>query len=149
MALVPLVMVAMNLIYALSAYPFGKLSDRMSHRQLLAIGLVILIVADLVLATNDNWGVLIAGVALWGIHLGMTQGLLARMVADSAPADLRGTAYGFFNLMSGIALLIASAVAGLLWTGIYVLCGSRVLCYYACGSSLATNSRKIKTVTVS
>ena len=115
MALVPLVMVAMNLIYALSAYPFGKLSDRMSHRQLLAIGLVILIAADLVLATNDHWGVLIAGVVLWGIHLGITQGLLARMVADSAPADLRGTAYGFFNLMSGIALLIASAVAGLLW----------------------------------
>jgi len=115
MALVPLVMVAMNLIYALSAYPFGKLSDRMSHRQLLAIGLVILIAADLILATNDNWGVLIAGVALWGIHLGITQGLLARMVADSAPADLRGAAYGFFNLMSGIALLIASGVAGLLW----------------------------------
>jgi MFS family permease len=115
MALVPLVMVAMNLIYALSAYPFGKLSDRMSHRQLLAIGLVILIAADLVLATNDHWGGLIAGVVLWGIHLGITQGLLARMVADSAPADLRGTAYGFFNLMSGIALLIASAVAGLLW----------------------------------
>ena len=115
MALVPLVMVTMNLIYALSAYPFGKLSDRMSHRQLLAIGLVMLIAADLVLATNDHWSVLIAGVALWGIHLGITQGLLARMVADSAPADLRGTAYGFFNLMSGIALLIASAVAGLLW----------------------------------
>ena len=115
MALVPLVMVSMNLIYALSAYPFGKLSDRMSHRQLLAIGLVILIAADLVLATNDHWSVLIAGVALWGIHLGITQGLLARMVADSAPADLRGTAYGCFNLMSGIALLIASTVAGLLW----------------------------------
>jgi len=87
--------------------------------------------------------------ALWGIHLGMTQGLLTRMVAYSAPADLRGRAYGFFNLMSDIALLIVSTVAGLLWTGIYVLCGSRVLCYYACGSSLATNSRKIKTVTVS
>ncbi len=115
MALVPLVMVTMNLIYALSAYPFGKLSDRMSHRQLLAIGLVMLIAADLILATHDHWSVLIAGVALWGIHLGITQGLLARMVADSAPADLRGTAYGFFNLMSGIALLIASAFAGLLW----------------------------------
>ena len=115
MALVPLVMVTMNLIYALSAYPFGMLSDRMSHRQLLASGLVILIAADLVLATNDHWSVLIAGVALWGIHLGITQGLLARMVADSAPVDLRGTAYGFFNLMSGIALLIASTVAGLLW----------------------------------
>ena len=115
MALVPLVMVAMNLIYALSADPCGKLSDRMSHTKLLALGLVVLIAADLVLATNDHWLVVVIGVALWGIHLGVTQGLLARMVADSAPADLRGTAYGFFNLMSGIALLIASGVAGLLW----------------------------------
>jgi MFS family permease len=115
MALVPLVMVAMNLIYALSAYPFGKLSDRMSHTKLLALGLVILIAADLVLATNDHWGVVIAGVILWGIHMGITQGLLATMVADTAPADLRGTAYGFFNLISGIAMLVASGVAGLLW----------------------------------
>ena len=115
MALVPLVMVAMNLIYALSAYPFGKLSDRMSHTKLLALGLVILIAADLVLAINDHWLVVVTGVTLWGVHLGITQGLLARMVADSAPADLRGTAYGFFNLMSGIALLIASGLAGWLW----------------------------------
>jgi MFS family permease len=115
MALVPLIMVAMNLIYALSAYPFGKLSDHMSHTKLLALGLVILIAADLILAINDHWCFVVIGVALWGIHLGMTQGLLARMVADSAPTDLRGTAYGFFNLMSGIALLIASGVAGWLW----------------------------------
>ncbi len=114
-ALVPLVMVAMNLIYALSAYPFGKLSDRVSHAKLLALGLVILIAADLVLATNDHWGVVIVGVTLWGIHMGITQGLLATMVADTAPADLRGTAYGFFNLISGIAMLVASGVAGLLW----------------------------------
>lgn len=114
-ALVPLVMVAMNLVYAASAYPFGKLSDRMSHTKLLALGLIVLIAADLVLATNDHWGVVIAGVALWGVHMGMTQGLLATMVADTAPADLRGTAYGFFNLMSGIAMLVASGVAGLLW----------------------------------
>jgi MFS family permease len=114
-ALVPLVMVAMNLIYAASAYPFGKLSDHMSHKTLLALGLVVLIAADLVLATNDHWGVVIAGVALWGVHMGITQGLLATMVADTAPADLRSTAYGFFNLMSGIAMLVASGVAGLLW----------------------------------
>jgi len=114
-ALVPLVMVAMNLVYALSAYPFGKLSDRMSHTKLLALGLVILIAADLVLAVNDHWAVVIAGVALWGVHMGITQGLLATMVADTAPANLRGTAYGFFNLMSGIAMLAASSVAGLLW----------------------------------
>jgi MFS family permease len=114
-ALVPLVMVAMNLIYAASAYPFGKLSDRISHKILLALGLIVLIAADLVLAINDHWGVVLTGVALWGIHMGITQGLLATMVADTAPADLRGTAYGFFNLMSGIAMLLASGVAGLLW----------------------------------
>jgi MFS family permease len=115
LALVPLVMVAMNLVYAASAYPFGALSDRMSHKKLLAVGLVVLIAADLVLATNDHWITVLAGVALWGIHMGITQGLLATMVADTAPADLRGTAFGLFNLVSGIALLIASVVAGLLW----------------------------------
>jgi len=114
-ALVPLVMVAMNLVYALSAYPFGKLSDRMSHKTLLALGLIVLIAADLVLATNDHWVVVLAGVALWGVHMGMTQGLLATMVADTAPADLRGTAYGFFNLVTGLAMLLASVLAGLLW----------------------------------
>lgn len=114
-ALVPLVMVAMNLVYSLSAYPFGKLSDRMSHKTLLALGLVVLIAADLVLATNDHWVVVLAGVALWGVHMGITQGLLATMVADTAPADLRGTAYGFFNLVSGLAMLVASVLAGLLW----------------------------------
>lgn len=115
LALVPLVMVAMNVVYSATAYPFGKLSDGMSHVKLLAMGLAILIAADLVLATDDHWTSVLLGVALWGVHLGMTQGLLARMVADAAPADLRGTAYGFFNLMSGIAMLVASVLAGLLW----------------------------------
>ena len=114
-ALVPLVMVAMNVVYAVTAYPFGKLSDRMSHKTLLAWGLVVLIAADLVLAMDDHWTTVLAGVTLWGIHMGMTQGLLATMVADTAPADLRGTAFGFFNLVSGVALLVASIVAGLLW----------------------------------
>ncbi len=114
-ALVPLVMVTMNLVYSASAYPFGKLSDRMSHRALLALGLAVLIAADLVLAMDDHWTTVLAGVALWGVHMGMTQGLLATMVADTAPAELRGTAFGFFNLVSGIAMLIASVVAGLLW----------------------------------
>ena len=115
MALVPLVMVAMNLVYSVSAYPFGKLSDRMSHSKLLALGLVVLVAADLVLANSSHWASVLAGVALWGIHMGMTQGLLATMVADTAPADLRGTAYGFFNLMSGLAMLVASGLAGWLW----------------------------------
>lgn len=76
---------------------------------------MILICADLILASNDHWKNIVAGVALWGIHMGMTQGLLATMVADAAPSDLRGTAFGIFNLLSGVAMLIASAVAGLLW----------------------------------
>lgn len=114
-ALVPLVMVAMNLIYASSAYPFGKLSDTMSHMRLLTLGLLVLIAADLVLATNDHWSIVLLGVVLWGLHMGMTQGLLATMVADTAPPDLRGTAYGFFNLASGLAMLIASVLAGFLW----------------------------------
>ena len=115
LALVPLVMVAMNVIYAASAYPFGKLADRMSHTRLLGGGLVMLVAADLVLASSSHWAVVLGGVALWGVHMGMTQGLLATMVADTAPADLRGTAFGFFNLMSGLAMLLASATAGLLW----------------------------------
>jgi MFS family permease len=114
-ALVPLVMVAMNVIYAASAYPFGKLSDSMSHTKLLALGLAVLIAADMVLATDDHLTTVLLGVGLWGVHMGITQGLLARMVADVTPADLRGTAYGFFNLMSGLAMLIASVLAGLLW----------------------------------
>ena len=114
-ALVPLVMAAMNLVYAASAYPFGKLSDDMSHRKLLAVGVVVLIAADLVLASGTHWSALLIGVLLWGLHMGMTQGLLAAIVAATAPTDLRGTAYGFFNLVSGIAMLVASGVAGLLW----------------------------------
>ena len=114
-AYVPLVMVTMNLAYSVSSYPFGKLSDRMSHGTLLSLGLIALIAADLVLASNDHWLTIAVGVSLWGMHMGITQGLLARMVADSAPVDLRGTAYGLFNLVGGIAVLIASFVAGLLW----------------------------------
>ncbi|WP_366915580.1 MFS transporter [uncultured Herbaspirillum sp.] len=115
LALIPLIMVAMNVVYAACAYPFGTLSDRMSHSTMLAFGLVALIMSDLTLAAGDHWLGLGVGVALWGVHMGMTQGLLATMVAATAPADLRGTAYGFFNLVSGIAMLLASVVAGLLW----------------------------------
>ncbi|MEZ5438189.1 MAG: MFS transporter [Lysobacteraceae bacterium] len=114
-ALVPLVMVAMNVVYAASAYPFGRLSDRINRKSLLAWGVLVLVAADLVLAMGNHWTTVLAGVALWGIHMGMTQGLLATLVADTAPADLRGTAFGVFNLVSGIALLLASAMAGLLW----------------------------------
>lgn len=112
---IPLVMVAMNLVYSLTAYPFGILSDSMSHSKMLQWGLLVLIAADIVLALSSHWSTLLAGVALWGIHMGMTQGLLAAMVAHTAPPELRGTAFGMFNLMSGIALLLASAGAGVLW----------------------------------
>jgi MFS family permease len=114
-ALVPLVMVAMNVVYALSAYPFGKLADTMSHTPLLVAGLVVLIASDVVLAHGTHWAVVLAGVALWGLHMGMTQGLLATMVAHTAPAQLRGTAFGFFNLLSGVVTLASSVIAGALW----------------------------------
>jgi MFS family permease len=115
LAWTPLVLVAMNLVYAAAAYPFGKLSDTLSHGRLLGFGLFVLIAADLVLASGPGIFNVAGGVALWGLHMGVTQGLLARMVADTAPEDLRGTAYGFFNLASGVALLLASALAGFLW----------------------------------
>ena len=115
LALVPLVMVAMNGVYAVSAYPFGRLADRMDHRTLLALGLMVLIAADLVLGSGTHWVTLLTGLALWGVHMGLTQGLLATMVADTAPSDLRGTAFGFFNLVSGVAMLLASVLAGLIW----------------------------------
>jgi MFS family permease len=114
-AWVPLVLIGMNVVYSLSAYPFGWLSDRIAHHHLLALGLVVLIAADAALAAGASGPWLWLGVALWGLHLGITQGLLATMVADTAPADLRGTAYGVFNLVSGLAMFIASALAGLLW----------------------------------
>ncbi|OGA51477.1 MAG: MFS transporter [Betaproteobacteria bacterium RIFCSPLOWO2_12_FULL_62_13] len=114
-AYVPLVLVLMNVVYALSAYPMGRLADRMSHHALLCAGLGVLVVSDLVLALAQGLGMVALGVALWGLHMGMTQGLLATMVAGAAPAQLRGTAFGFFNLVSGVAMLIASVLAGLLW----------------------------------
>lgn len=115
LALIPLVMVVMNVIYSFSAYPFGKLSDGMSHTRLLQWGLVVLVAADVVLALSTHWTGIIVGVALWGMHMGMTQGLLAAMVAKTAPADLRGTAFGLFSLVSGVGLLMASVGAGAIW----------------------------------
>ncbi|KXK00570.1 MAG: putative MFS superfamily sugar transporter [Nitrospira sp. OLB3] len=114
-ALAPLVMVAMNVMYACSAYPFGHLSDRMRHTTLLTWGLLVLIAADLVLGLSAHWSLVGIGVMLWGVHMGMTQGLLATMVAETAPADLRGTAFGIFNLASGVAMLCASLIAGVVW----------------------------------
>ena len=115
LALTPLVLVGMSVVYSLSAYPFGKLSDRVNKPRMLAGGLLVLIGADVALAMGNQGPWLWAGIALWGLHMGMTQGLIATMVAETAPEDLRGTAFGFFNLVSGIALLVASSLAGLLW----------------------------------
>jgi MFS family permease len=115
LAAVPLVLIVMNIVYALSAYPFGRLADRLPHRRLLAWGLLPLIAADALLASSAHWASVGMGVALWGLHMGMTQGLLAAMVADTSPADLRGTGFGLFNLISGVAMLLASAMAGALW----------------------------------
>lgn len=115
LAWAPLVLIAMNVVYALGAYPFGRLADRMSHRALLAMGLVVLVAADVALAVADSGFLLWTGILLWGLHMALTQGLLAAMVADTAPAVLRGTAFGVFNLASGVAMLVASVLAGLLW----------------------------------
>jgi len=115
LAWAPLVLVCMNVVYALAAYPAGKLADRMHHRTLLGVGLVCLLAADLVLAQSSHLAWVAVGVGLWGLHMGLTQGLLATMVADTAPEARRGTAFGCFNLVSGLALLIASALAGWLW----------------------------------
>ena len=115
LAWTPLVLIGMNVVYAAGAYPFGKLADRVNHNTLLAGGLLMLIVADGLLAYTNQGVWVWAGIGLWGAHMAMTQGLLATMVADTAPPDLRGTAYGFFNLLSGLAMLIASGLAGLLW----------------------------------
>ncbi|MFV3383054.1 MULTISPECIES: MFS transporter [Pseudomonas] len=113
----PAVLVLMALAYSLSAYPAGALSDRVGRRGVLMMGLGLLIAADLALALLPGWAGLAVGVLVWGLHLGFTQGIFSALIADSAPANLRGTAFGLFNLLSGVALLIASVMAGLLWDG--------------------------------
>ena len=115
LAWAPAVMVGMNLVYALSAHPFGKLADRMDRTVLLIAGLAALVLADLLLAWGGGLVGIALGVAFWGLHMGMTQGLMSAMVADSAPARLRGSAFGIFNLASGVAMLAASVIAGVLW----------------------------------
>ncbi len=114
-ALVPMVFVVMNVVYAVSAYPAGTLSDRMDRRIILAIGFVVLIAADAVLALATGIWLVMAGTVLWGLHMGLTQGLLAAMVVDTTPPKIRGTAFGIFNLVTGVALLGGNLVAGLLW----------------------------------
>ena len=112
----PLIMVVMNVVYAGLAYPAGVAADRLSARTLLVFGLGVLVVADTVLAMSASPCVAFIGAAFWGLHMALTQGLLSKLVADTAPAELRGTAFGFFNLVSGAALLLASVIAGTLWS---------------------------------
>jgi MFS family permease len=117
LGLVPAVMIVMNVVYAVIAFPAGAAADRFSARGLLIVGLAMLVAADLALAAAASPLVLFAGAALWGMHMGLTQGLLSKLVADTAPAELLGTAFGVFNLVSGVALLLASVIAGALWSG--------------------------------
>jgi MFS family permease len=113
---VPLVLVVMNALYAGAAYPAGAAADRVRPRALLLLGLALLMAADVVLALATSPPVVLAGAALWGLHMAFTQGLLSKLVADTAPAELVGTAFGIFNVVSGGALLLASVIAGSLWS---------------------------------
>lgn len=115
LTLVPLVLVTMNLVSASTAFPFGKFAERFEHRRLLASALVVLIAADVCLAVDAHWGLTLLGVALWGLQLAMTQGLMSALVADAVPAELRATAFGLFGAITGAATLLASVTAGALW----------------------------------
>ncbi|MBT9470820.1 MAG: MFS transporter [Phenylobacterium sp.] len=115
-ALLPVVMVVMNVVYSIVAAPAGSLSDRIDRRVLLIAGLACLFLADVILALGDGVASVLAGVALWGLHMGLTQGMLAALVVDTAPGHLRGTAFGLFNLASGVTMLAASILAGVLWS---------------------------------
>lgn len=112
---VPTVLVAMNIVYALAAYPAGVLSDRFDRKKMLAIGLILLGCADLALAMIPNIAGIAVGLVLWGLHMRLTQGLFATLVADASPPELRGTAFGCFNLSAGLSMLVASLIAGWLW----------------------------------
>jgi MFS family permease len=118
MAYVPTIMVVMNLVYAACAYPAGAAADRFAARTLLVFGLGVLIIADILLAMATSWAIALLGAAFWGLHMAFTQGLLAKLVSDAAPARLRGTAFGVFNLVTGGALLLASVIAGSLWSAL-------------------------------
>jgi len=141
LAWIPGVMVAMSLAYSLSAYPAGRLSDRLDRRLLLALGMTLLIAADLVLALGQSVRSVFLGVAVWGLHMGFTQGILAAMVSETAPSSLRGTAFGVFNLACGLCVLLASALAGWLWdrfgasttflAGTALVSVPLLLCWYA------------------
>jgi MFS family permease len=113
--LVPMIMIVMNVVYAASAYPAGIASDHLSRRMMLCAGLAMLVLADLTLAFASTPWQVFTGAGIWGLHMGFTQGLFNKLVAGSAPAELRGSAFGIFNLVSGLALFLASVIAGSMW----------------------------------
>ncbi len=129
LALAPLVLVVMNIVYSASAYPIGRFSDGRNRLHLIAAGLVILIAGDLLMAYSNNLWTLALGIIFWGLHMGFTQGLLAALIADTAPQHLRGTGFGLFNLITGFMILAASVIAGALWQGF----GSSVTFYAGAG----------------
>jgi MFS family permease len=147
LALAPLVLVVMNIVYSAAAYPLGALSDRVDRKLMLGLGFAVLIAADIVLAVAPTLIIVMIGVALWGLHMAITQGLLSALVADSAPQQLRATAFGFFNFASGIALLLASLIAGFLWETIgpsaTFMAGA---CFTALGLAVLFLTRRAKPV---
>jgi MFS family permease len=143
-ALIPAVLVLMNVVYALASLPAGIIADRPGGRgRVLILGLLLLIGADFVLALGPGLATTALGVALWGLHMGLTQGLLAAMIADRAPQELRGTAYGMFNLITSVALLLASIIAGELWDrfgpSTTFLCGAAFAAAALAGWSMVRN----------
>lgn len=115
---VPLVLIAMNVAYAASAFPFGFLADRLGPRRLLVLSILFLVAADITLATAGAVWVGMVGAGIWGLHMGASQGVISAMVADRAPNDLRGTAFGMLSLVTGGGLLVASVLAGALWASV-------------------------------
>lgn len=115
LAWIPAVMTAMNIVYASVAAPAGAAVEKFGARRLMLSGIVVLIVADIVLAQASTFVGVLFGAALWGLHMGLTQGLLLALVAEHAPADLRGTAFGAFHLATGGLTFVASALAGAVW----------------------------------
>jgi MFS family permease len=114
-SLIPFFMVLMNVVYTLCAYPVGVLSDKLGRMGMLAAGCLVLVVSDIVFALASGYALVACGAALWGLHMGLTQGIFSTLVADTSPANIRGSAFGIFSLATGIAMLIASMLAGWLW----------------------------------
>jgi len=114
-AWIPMTVVLMNIAFSLSSYPFGKLADKLNPMKLLALGMVLLALANLLFAYAANYRILAAGIVLFGMHLGATQGIFSTIISEIAPSEVRATAFGIFNFFSGLALLASGLVAGSLW----------------------------------